>query len=99
MSIIDHRFDRRRLMAGAGATGFALGLGACTPRAPSPGASTAALCLPPVKASADRVIRTLAGLRPYRDEGFVVREQRIGDTRVIHNYGHGGGGITLSWGS
>ncbi len=45
------------------------------------------------------MIRTIAGLRPYRDEGFVVREQRIGATRVIHNYGHGGGGITLSWGS
>ena len=91
--------DRRRLIAGAGAAGLALAAGACTPRTPLAPTSTPTLCLPPVNASMDRVIRTVAGLRPYRDEGFVVREQRLGTTRVIHNYGHGGGGITLSWGS
>lgn len=47
----------------------------------------------------DRVIRTVAGLRPYRDAGFVVRAERLGETRVVHNYGHGGAGITLSWGT
>jgi glycine/D-amino acid oxidase-like deaminating enzyme len=41
----------------------------------------------------------VAGLRPYRPSGFVVRTERIGDRIVIHNYGHGGGGITLSWGT
>jgi glycine/D-amino acid oxidase-like deaminating enzyme len=46
-----------------------------------------------------RVIRTVAGLRPYRKAGFVVNGQRMGDKTVIHNYGHGGGGITLSWGT
>lgn len=55
--------------------------------------------LVPVNVSADRVIRTVVGLRPYRPGGFVVREERFGDKRVIHNYGHGGGGITLSWGT
>jgi glycine/D-amino acid oxidase-like deaminating enzyme len=45
------------------------------------------------------VIRTLVGLRPYRASGFVVRAERIGDTRLVHNYGHGGAGITLSWGT
>jgi D-amino-acid oxidase len=39
------------------------------------------------------------GLRPYRDEGFVVDGQRIGNKFLIHNYGHGGGGMTLSWGT
>jgi glycine/D-amino acid oxidase-like deaminating enzyme len=39
------------------------------------------------------------GLRPYRDEGFVVRAEKIGSKIVIHNYGHGGSGVTLSWGS
>ena len=47
----------------------------------------------------DQVIRTMVGLRPYRPSGFVVRGERMGDKTVIHNYGHGGGGITLSWGS
>jgi glycine/D-amino acid oxidase-like deaminating enzyme len=56
-------------------------------------------CLPPVQVSADRIIRTTAGLRPYRAAGFVVRAEPIGDKRLVHNYGHGGAGITLSWGS
>jgi glycine/D-amino acid oxidase-like deaminating enzyme len=56
-------------------------------------------CLPPVQVSADRVIRTVAGLRPYRDGGFVVRAEALGGKRLVHNYGHGGAGITLSWGS
>ena len=53
----------------------------------------------PVKVSRDRVIREVVGLRPYRDEGFVVDGQRIGNKFLIHNYGHGGGGMTLSWGT
>jgi glycine/D-amino acid oxidase-like deaminating enzyme len=55
--------------------------------------------LPPVIVDQSRVIRTMAGLRPYRRSGFVVRAEQLGDKRLVHNYGHGGGGITLSWGS
>ena len=40
-----------------------------------------------------RVIRERTGLRPVRSR---VRLER--DGRVIHNYGHGGAGYTLSWG-
>jgi len=60
---------------------------------------TARLALAPVRVSPDRVIRTIAGLRPYRAPGFVVRSEKIGDRLVVHNYGHGGAGITLSWGT
>jgi D-amino-acid oxidase len=49
--------------------------------------------------SPDREIRTVVGLRPYRPSGFVVRAEKLGEKLVIHNYGHGGGGITLSWGT
>jgi glycine/D-amino acid oxidase-like deaminating enzyme len=56
-------------------------------------------CLPPVDVAADRVIRTVAGLRPYRASGFVVRREALGDKALVHNYGHGGAGITLSWGT
>jgi D-amino-acid oxidase len=52
-----------------------------------------------VRVSADRVIRTITGLRPFRPSGFVVRGEKQGEKTVIHNYGHGGAGITLSWGT
>jgi D-amino-acid oxidase len=53
----------------------------------------------PVKVSRERLIRTVVGLRPYRPEGFLVDAQRLDDKLLVHNYGHGGAGITLSWGS
>jgi D-amino-acid oxidase len=55
--------------------------------------------LPRVKVSADREIRTVVGLRPFRPSGFRVAKEMVGETAVVHNYGHGGGGITLSWGT
>jgi D-amino-acid oxidase len=55
--------------------------------------------LPRVRVSADREIRTVVGLRPFRPSGFRVAKEIVGDTAVVHNYGHGGGGITLSWGT
>ena len=55
--------------------------------------------LPPVRVDEGRIIRTVAGLRPYRASGFVVRREQLGGKALVHNYGHGGAGITLSWGS
>jgi D-amino-acid oxidase len=55
--------------------------------------------LPRVKVSADREIRTVVGLRPFRPSGFRVAKEMVGETAVVHNYGHGGGGISLSWGT
>jgi glycine/D-amino acid oxidase-like deaminating enzyme len=52
-----------------------------------------------VHVAPDRVIRAITGLRPFRPSGFVVRADRADDRTIVHNYGHGGGGITLSWGS
>ena len=52
-----------------------------------------------VNVSRDRVIRTVVGLRPYRPSGFVVRTESAGGKTIVHNYGHGGGGVTLSWGT
>jgi glycine/D-amino acid oxidase-like deaminating enzyme len=38
-------------------------------------------------------------LRPFRAAGPRIEAERIGDKRVVHNYGHGGSGWSLSWGS
>jgi glycine/D-amino acid oxidase-like deaminating enzyme len=52
-----------------------------------------------VRVSPDRVIRTVVGLRPFRQAGFRVEVERLDGKIVVHNYGHGGGGVTLSWGT
>jgi D-amino-acid oxidase len=57
------------------------------------------LDLPRVKADAAHLVRTTVGLRPYRPDGFVVRAERIGEKVVVHDYGHGGSGMTLCWGT
>ena len=51
-----------------------------------------ATALVPALAGA-RVLRHKVGLRPARP---AIRIERVGD--VIHCYGHGGAGVTLSWG-
>lgn len=45
------------------------------------------------------VLREKVGLRPFRKSGVRLEAGRLRDGRaVIHNYGHGGSGFTLSWG-
>lgn len=86
-------FERRTFLTGSSALVVA---GCATVERP-----TASGCAPlvPVDVSMARVIRSVAGLRPYRASGFVVRRDTLGDKALVHNYGHGGAGITLSWGS
>ena len=44
------------------------------------------------------VLTERVGLRPFRRSGVRVERSRLRDGRtVIHNYGHGGAGFTLSW--
>jgi D-amino-acid oxidase len=40
----------------------------------------------------------IAGLRPFRKETYRLEGQIIRRKLVVHNYGHGGAGITMSWG-
>lgn len=92
--------NRRSFLASAlGAGAFALGQGALSPWHSTSASSRPQRRFSPVKVSRDRVIRTVVGLRPYRPEGFVVKVERLGKKIVIHNYGHGGAGISLSWGT
>lgn len=83
--------DRRAFLASASAAWLAACAGV-----PRPGPVQ---CLRRVDFRRTGELRAVAGLRPYRPGGFVVRAEPLGDKLLIHNYGHGGAGVTLSWGS
>ena len=86
--------DRRAFAAGSAAL-----LSGCATVGSRPRTIPDCTALPRVIVDESRIIRTVAGLRPYRASGFVVRAEQLGAKRLVHNYGHGGAGITLSWGS
>jgi D-amino-acid oxidase len=45
------------------------------------------------------VLAERVGIRPSRKSGVRVEREWLRDGRMlIHNYGHGGAGFTLSWG-
>ncbi|HEY2554268.1 MAG TPA: FAD-dependent oxidoreductase, partial [Candidatus Cybelea sp.] len=91
----------RTRLSRAGFIGSSLGLSAfaatrwpATALAAPPSSTTIAA----VRIDANRIIRTIVGLRPYRSSGFVLRAESFGSKVLVHNYGHGGGGFSLSWG-
>ena len=45
-----------------------------------------------------KVLAHRVGLRPVRPTVRLETEQLSGGRTVVHNYGHGGAGVTLSWG-
>lgn len=53
----------------------------------------------PIRADVDRIFRITVCLRPFRAAGPRLDVERVGDKVVVHNYGHGGSGWSLSWGS
>jgi hypothetical protein len=97
-------FDRRRVLGGLAALG-GLGLSGCATRlAPALptlalGRDDPALHLARLRARADRIFEISVCLRPFRAAGPRLDAETIGDTLVVHNYGHGGSGWSLSWGS
>ena len=47
----------------------------------------------------ERIIRITVCTRPFRPTGPRLNVEAVGETKVVHNYGHGGSGWSLSWGS
>ena len=105
--------NRRRLLLGSAGLGL-LGLGGCAtagaaagPVAGAPLASGQAAVpfgerytpILPVHARMDRLFDITVCLRPFRAQGPRIEAEQVGDTLVVHNYGHGGSGWSLSWGS
>ena len=94
---------RREWLHATGTPAVALALGACAWRRPRVADGLhlrpySRLPFHPPRISEDLIVRTVTGLRPFRPSGFVVRAENTATRRLIHNYGHGGGGVTLSWG-
>ena len=54
---------------------------------------------PPLAMKVDRLFDLTTCLRPFRAAGPRLDVEVVGTTRVVHNYGHGGSGWSLSWGS
>jgi D-amino-acid oxidase len=70
-------------------------------RIPDPVATSCivAECSRVLNISEPRVIAERVGLRPFRKSGVRLGSDRLRDGRpVLHNYGHGGAGFTISWG-
>jgi len=55
--------------------------------------------LVPVDARVDRITEIYTCLRPFRPAGPRIETQALGNKLLVHNYGHGGSGWSLSWGS
>ena len=104
--------NRRSFLQGSGAVAglSAVGLSGCARHVITPVAPTAASApaLPfydavgpiiPIRADMDRIFRITVCTRPFRAAGPRQDVERVGDKVVVHNYGHGGSGWSLSWGS
>ena len=66
---------------------------------PSATSSILAECSRVLEIDPPKVVNERVGLRPFRRSGVRLCTDRLLDgRRVIHNYGHGGSGFTLSWG-
>lgn len=55
--------------------------------------------LAPVRASADRLIDIAVCTRPFRPQGPRLEAEHRHGKHLVHHYGHGGSGWSLSWGS
>ncbi len=73
----------------------AAGLTGCAHRVKAPAIPQ----LMPIRAQTDRIFRITVCVRPFRAAGPRLDVERVGDKTVVHNYGHGGSGWSLSWGS
>lgn len=100
-----HALSRRDLLRVAGlSAAVVLGATACADARPPyvvdrSGLRGSPRRFVPVDAHPERHVRSTVGLRPFRNGGFRLDAERLDGKQLVHNYGHGGGGMTLSWGT
>ena len=94
--------SRRHVLAGMSGLGLA-GLAGCATTSPAAPASTRPVFQPrvlaPLRMDMSRLTHMTVCLRPFRAAGPRLDVETVGDKRVVHNYGHGGSGWSLAWGS
>jgi glycine/D-amino acid oxidase-like deaminating enzyme len=88
---------RRDMMLSGGVLAGMTALSGCV--GVQPRMRNAGPILPLVRATADRITRITVCTRPFRADGPRLDVEKIGEKIVVHNYGHGGSGWSLSWGS
>src|ERR1700722_828641 len=95
------QLGRRRLLAGAGAALLVAAVDGCTVGGLDQRRTMSAprLQLAPLRAAADRITQITVCTRPFRAQGPRLDVEQIGQKVIVHNYGHGGSGWSLSWGS
>jgi D-amino-acid oxidase len=92
---------RRAFLQRSAALGGVGLLGGCATTGQGAGISGFAAPPPlaPIRARTDRITGITVCLRPFRAAGPRIEAEAVGDKLVVHNYGHGGSGWSLSWGS
>ncbi|MFN7109438.1 MAG: FAD-dependent oxidoreductase [Brevundimonas sp.] len=93
MSVVSNA-SRRAVLTGLAGTVAGC---AVTPTAPMMGFASRPIA--PILMAPERIIRITVCTRPFRPTGPRLDVETVGDTKVVHNYGHGGSGWSLSWGS
>ncbi len=87
------------VLAGLASTGLAGCVSAPVPLIPRARPVFQHRVFAPLLTDPGRLSRITVCTRPFRAEGPRIEVEAIGDKRVVHNYGHGGSGWSLSWGS
>lgn len=89
------QFDRRHFLAST----LALSTGACASTKSAWPATSVAPQLPviPLQISETRLDRITVCTRPFRPGGPRIDIEKLDEKTVVHNYGHGGSGWSLSW--
>jgi hypothetical protein len=90
---------RRALLTGGLALGGMVGLQGRAAAQTTPPGLYRGPRLVPMRMSVNELIDVKCCLRPFRPQGCRLDTEYFGDTLVVHNYGHGGSGWSLSWGS
>jgi D-amino-acid oxidase len=96
--------DRRSFLAQSAAALFSTTFAACSlggrksPAEAGP-VKAPALQLERLRATPDRITAITVCTRPFRAQGPRLDVEQLAGKTIIHNYGHGGSGWSLSWGS